>query len=117
MGKRIYVGNIPFTATEEEIKELFQQHGEVISVDIIKDRETNRSKGFCFIDMENADEAMAKLSGTEFNGRKLFINDAKEKVRGTNDKDSQSSFRAGFRDRRTGDRKRERATFEVNGNR
>lgn len=106
MSKRIYVGNIPFSTTEEELKELFQPHGEVVSVDIIKDRNTGRSRGFCFIDMENADEAKAALGGKEFKGRKLFVNDAKEKAKERNG--NRPPFRQNFRDNRTNDRRRER---------
>ena len=59
MLKKIYVGNLPFSATEEELRELFEQHGQVQSVSIITDRETGRSRGFGFVEMEaaSADDA------------------------------------------------------------
>jgi len=76
----IYVGNLPFGATEDELKELFQTHGEVGSVRIITDRETGRSKGFGFIEMPNNDEAqkvLEVLNNADFNGRNLKVNEAR----------------------------------------
>ncbi len=76
--KTIYVGNLPFSATEEEIQDLFEQHGAVTSVKLIADRETNRPRGFGFVEMESgADEAVEALDGTEFGGRSLRVNEAK----------------------------------------
>ena len=76
--KSIYVGNLSFTATEEEIQELFEQHGAVTSVNLITDRETGRARGFGFVEMESgADEAIAALDGTEVGGRSLRVNEAK----------------------------------------
>jgi RNA recognition motif-containing protein len=77
--KKLYVGNIPWTATEDQLKQYFAPIGEVQSVNIIVDRETNRSRGFCFVEMENADEAIAQLNGKEFEGRVLKINEAQER--------------------------------------
>lgn len=83
VGKRIYVGNVPFGATEEELKSLFSPHGTVTAVDIVKDRATGRPKGFCFIDMDSgAEDAITKLAGVEMGGRKLFVNEAREKGQG-----------------------------------
>ncbi|MFH1762470.1 MAG: RNA-binding protein [bacterium] len=79
MAKKLYVGNIPYNSTEEQIKELFAKHGEVEAVNIITDRETGRSRGFCFVEMENADEAVTSLNGTNFGGRSLRINEARER--------------------------------------
>lgn len=76
----IYVGNLLYTANEEDLKELFSNHGEVTSVRIITDKETGQSKGFGFIDMTNDDEALAAieaLEGAEFEGRNLRVNQAK----------------------------------------
>lgn len=78
----IYVANIPFKASEDELKELFEQHGEVSSVKIILDKETNRSRGFGFVEM--ADDASAKaaineLNGFNFLGKDLVVNEARPK--------------------------------------
>jgi RNA recognition motif-containing protein len=75
--KTIYVGNINYDATPEELQNLFSQYGEVASTKIIKDRETGRSKGFGFIEMENADAAIENLDGVEFQGRRLRVNEAR----------------------------------------
>ena len=76
---RIFVGNLPFRATEEELKELFAQVGEVESLEIITDRETGRSRGFGFIEMEEeaAKKAIEQLNGTEFDGRNISVNEAR----------------------------------------
>jgi RNA recognition motif-containing protein len=79
VAKKLYVGNLPFRATEEEVKSLFAQYGEVLSVNIINDRETGRPRGFCFVEMENADEAIAGLNEKDFGGRPLRINEAQER--------------------------------------
>ena len=79
MGKKLYVGNLPYSATEEEIRNLFAQYGEVISVSIISDRETGRPRGFGFVEMENADKAIAELHDKEFGDRKLTVNEARER--------------------------------------
>ena len=76
----IYIANINFRATEEELKELFQQFGEVSSVKIITDRETGRSRGFGFIEMPNDQEAkgaISQLNGTEFQQRNLVVSEAR----------------------------------------
>ena len=78
MKKKIYVGSLSFQTTETELKELFAQSGPVETVHIITDRETGRSKGFGFVEMqEGADHAMGQLNGKEFNGRALTVNEAK----------------------------------------
>ncbi len=80
--KNIYVGNISYSVTEENIQELFEQHGKVNSVKIIIDRYTQRSKGFGFVEMEDekeADEAINAINGIEFLGRNLKVNEAREK--------------------------------------
>ena len=76
----IYVANISFRAGEEQLKELFQQYGEVSSVKIVTDRETGRSRGFGFIEMPNeseAREAISKLNGIDFQQRNLVVNEAR----------------------------------------
>jgi cold-inducible RNA-binding protein len=78
----IYVGNIAFTATDEKLKELFENHGDVSSASIIKDRDTGRSKGFGFVEMSQDSEAEAaieELDGFAFDGRNLKVNMARPK--------------------------------------
>ena len=78
----IFVGNLPFSATDQSIRDLFEPFGEVDSVNIIKDRETNRSRGFGFVEMPNSAEAQAAindLNGKEMDGRALNINQARER--------------------------------------
>ncbi|HAF06983.1 MAG: RNA-binding protein [bacterium] len=81
---KIYVGNLSFSLTDEELKKEFEVFGEVNSVTIIKDRETNRSKGFGFVEMsdENAQKAINELNGKEVAGRKLVVNQAKPREEG-----------------------------------
>jgi RNA recognition motif-containing protein len=76
----IYVGNLAYRATEEEIREAFSRFGQVSSVQIIKDRETGRSRGFAFVEMPNADEAkeaIEQLNSTDIAGRQVTINEAR----------------------------------------
>lgn len=79
MSKRIYVGNLPFSATEDEIRQLFSQHGTVESVNLITDRETGRPRGFGFVEMpdEEATAAISALDQKEMGGRNLKVNEAK----------------------------------------
>ena len=79
MTKKLYVGNLSFQTTESELDGLFGQVGPVESVSIITDRDTGRSKGFGFVVMssDDADKAIEKFSGTEFNGRNLTVNEAR----------------------------------------
>ncbi len=79
MAKKLYVGNLPFNTSEDQVKELFSQVGEVQAVKIITDRETGRSRGFCFVEMENADEAISSLNGKELDGRKITVSEARER--------------------------------------
>ena len=82
--KKLYVGNLPFTATEDEIRELFGQHGTVHSVALINDRETGRPRGFGFIEVDDdALEGMiSALDGKEMGGRALRVNEAQDRPRG-----------------------------------
>jgi len=77
--KKMYVGNLPYSSTEEEVRELFSQFGEVQSVKLIEDRQTGRPRGFGFVEMgpEEADRAMSELDGTDFGGRTLKVNEAR----------------------------------------
>jgi RNA recognition motif-containing protein len=79
MGKKIYVGNVSWSATEELLEELFGEFGQVDSVKIITDRGTGRSRGFAFVEMENADAAIAALNDKDFLGRNLKVNEAMSK--------------------------------------
>jgi cold-inducible RNA-binding protein len=83
MSKKIYVGNLPFRATEEELSSLFEEIGAVESVSIITDRDTGRSKGFGFVSMndDDAEKAIAALNGKDFAGRALTVNEARPMVK------------------------------------
>ncbi|MBK7148278.1 MAG: RNA-binding protein [Bacteroidetes bacterium] len=75
----IFVSNISFRAREEELQQLFAQYGEVVSIKILKDRETNRSRGFGFVEMSDdaaAQNAIASLNGADFQGRNLVVKEA-----------------------------------------
>ena len=79
----IYVGNLPFNATEEEVEDLFSQYGDVTSVKLITDRETGRPRGFGFVEMadEDARQAIEDLNETDFGGRAIQVNEARQKKR------------------------------------
>jgi RNA recognition motif-containing protein len=78
----IYVGNLPFQCSEEEIRELFEPFGTVNSVKLVSDRETGKPRGFGFVEMDDEEAAAAieQLNGTDFNGRPLRINEARERT-------------------------------------
>lgn len=80
--KTIYVGNLPFSASEDQIRQLFEQYGKVQSVKLVSDRDTGRPRGFGFVEMEgaDADTAIAALNGQQFGGRSLRINEARERA-------------------------------------
>ena len=82
----IYVGNLAYKVSDQELKETFEEYGEVISAKVITDRETGRSKGFGFVEMsdeEEAQNAIEDLDGTDMNGRTLKVNKAKPKPEGS----------------------------------
>lgn len=81
---KIYVGNLPFSANEGELRQLFEQHGTVESVALINDRETGRPRGFGFVEMPRADAARAiqALNGKDMGGRPLRVNEAQERTGG-----------------------------------
>ena len=81
MATSIYVGNLPWSATQEGVESLFSPYGEVLSVKLVSDRETGRARGFGFVEMEDGDaiNAIAALDGKEFEGRVLRINKAEPK--------------------------------------
>ena len=78
----IYVGNLPFTATEDEVRALFERHGKVESVKLINDRETGRPRGFAFVDMGagEAQNAIQQTNGFQMGGRPLRVNEAQERA-------------------------------------
>ena len=80
---KLYVGNLPFTATEEAVRNLFAPHGTVEKVSLIADRDTGRPRGFGFVEMSNSDasRAMQALNGKELDGRALKINEAQDRPR------------------------------------
>ena len=80
---KLYVGNLPFTVTEEAVRNLFAPHGTVEKISLINDRETGRPRGFGFIEMSNSDasRAMQALNGKDLDGRALKINEAQERPR------------------------------------
>ena len=82
MSKKIYVGNLPFSATESEVRELFEPHGTVHSVSLIEDRETGRPRGFGFVEMDDdaADAAISALAGTTLGERTININEARPRA-------------------------------------
>jgi RNA recognition motif-containing protein len=82
--KKIYVGNLSWSATEPELQDLFGAYGAVHSVAIITDRETGRSRGFGFVELDDgdADRAISELNGRDFGGRALRVNEAQERQRG-----------------------------------
>jgi RNA recognition motif-containing protein len=82
LAKRIYVGNLPFSATEDDLRAAFSEHGAVSGVDVIADRETGRPRGFAFVEMEDesaATAAIAALDGSDFGGRNLRVSEAMER--------------------------------------
>lgn len=98
MSKRIYVGNLPFRATEDQVRDLFSRYGPVDSIAMITDRETGKFRGFCFVEMgdADADEAIKALNNYMMDGRALRVNEAqpRESARGA------GGGRGGFRDSR-----------------
>lgn len=85
MSKKLYVGNIPFTTTDEDLRQLFESHGNVISARVITDRETGRSRGFGFVEMEDAsaaENAQKVLDGSDMGGRSLRVNEAQDRRAG-----------------------------------
>jgi len=78
---RLFIGNLPFKATEDELRDFFSSHGTVHSVSIISDKQTGRSRGFGFVEMDDeaAKAAMSELDGKEFGGRNIRISEARER--------------------------------------
>jgi RNA recognition motif-containing protein len=81
MSKNIYVGNLSFSTTADDLREAFGQHGTVTSAQVVMDRETGRSRGFGFVEMsDGGDAAIQALNGTEFQGRTLTVNEARPRT-------------------------------------
>ncbi|WP_455381647.1 RNA recognition motif domain-containing protein [Salinispira pacifica] len=84
MGNKLYVGNLNYSTESDSLHQLFSQYGEIVSVNVITDRETGRPRGFGFVEMASADAAqaaIAALDGTELDGRRLRVNEAQERSR------------------------------------
>ncbi len=82
MGKRIYVGNLPWSVDSDQLRELFGQHGEVVDTVVMQDRATGRSRGFGFVEMateEATKKAIEAMNGLEVDGRELVANEARER--------------------------------------
>jgi len=80
VGKKLYVGNLPYTVSDSDLQRLFEPHGAVQSAQVVVDRDTGRSKGFGFVEMETGEAAQAAISalnGQDFNGRSLTVNEAR----------------------------------------
>ena len=95
MGKNIYVGNLSYDTTQDQLQSLFEAHGETTSVNVITDRDTGRPRGFAFVEMateQAASAAIAALNGQEVDGRALTVNEAKPPVPRGGDRD-----RGGYR--------------------
>lgn len=94
MGKKLYVGNLSYGVTDRDLQNLFAPHGSVQSAQVVMDRDTGRSKGFGFVEMdtgEQAQAAIAALNGQEVNGRTLTINEARPReARGAGNRGSRS---------------------------
>jgi RNA recognition motif-containing protein len=102
MGTRLYVGNLPFSAGEDEIRDLFAQNGRSgVEVRLITDRETGRARGFGFVEMANqndADAAIRELNGFQLSGRALTVNEARERVGAGGGGGGGRGGRGGYRD-------------------
>ncbi len=91
MTKKIYVGNLPFSATEDQVRELFSPHGTVSSVSLITDRETGRPRGFGFIEIDGSvEKAISALNDYEMDGRNLKVNEARPREGGQGSRTQQN---------------------------
>ncbi|MFH1705522.1 MAG: RNA-binding protein [Patescibacteria group bacterium] len=82
MGTKLYVGNLSYSATDDQLGELFSQAGAVVSANVITDRQTGRPRGFAFVEMasaEDAENAIKMLNGKDYDGRSLVVNEARPK--------------------------------------
>ena len=82
MSTKLFVGSLPWSVNDEELKETFEKHGTVVSAKVITDRDTSRSRGFGFVEMESssdANNAISALNNSELNGRNIVVNEAKSR--------------------------------------
>ena len=82
MSTKLFVGSLPWSVNDEELKQTFEKHGTVVSAKVITDRDTSRSRGFGFVEMESssdADNAIKALNDSELNGRNIVVNEAKSR--------------------------------------
>ena len=82
MSTKLFVGSLPWSVNDKELKETFEKHGSVVSAKVIMDRDTSRSRGFGFVEMESssdANNAMKALNDSELNGRNIVVNEAKSR--------------------------------------
>lgn len=97
MSKKLFVGNLPFNTSEEDVRGMLEEYGDVTDIAMIRDRETKRFRGFCFVEMDDdgARAAIAALNGKEFNGRPLKVNEAQEREDRGGSRGGGSSFGGG----------------------
>jgi RNA recognition motif-containing protein len=95
---KIYVGNLPFSATEDQVRALFEAHGKVESISLPSDRETGRPRGFGFVEMSSGDAARAiqAVNGQSLDGRALRVNEAQDKPRGGAGGGNRGGSRGGY---------------------
>jgi RNA recognition motif-containing protein len=100
MSKNLYVGNLPFQTTADDLVEAFGQYGTVVRAQVIEDRDTGRSRGFGFVEMsEGADQAIANLDGAQYQGRTLTVNEARPREERPRNGGGRGGFGGGRRDR------------------
>ena len=107
MSKKIYVGNLSYSTTEETLSSAFSPYGEILSTVVIKDRATQQSKGFGFVELADesmADKAIAELNGRELDGRRIRVNIAEERTRNNNNHEGHSFNRNSRNGERNGNR-------------
>lgn len=107
MATRLYVGNLAYTATDADLSDLFSGAGAVVSAEVVRDRETGRSRGFAFVEMENAEgatKAISMFNGMNFQNRSLRVNEAREREQREQRGGGSSGGRFGSRDFRGGPR-------------
>ena len=96
MGKNLYVGNMSFSTTEDQLREAFSRHGTVTKVQLIMDRETGRPRGFAFVEMsDGGDQAIAAMNGAQMDGRALTVNEAKPREGGGGGRGSGGGYGGG----------------------
>jgi cold-inducible RNA-binding protein len=99
VAKKLYVGNLSYGMTDNDLQNLFEPHGAVQSAQVIKDRDTGRSKGFGFVEMDNGEEAQAAidaLNGQDVNGRALTVNEARPREDRAGSRGGYSGSRGGY---------------------